>query len=220
MLLRSMAARPGRLRRIAALAVAAVIPVLAGCEAGNNAPVLNWAPQNAGANTTLKAASGSGFIGIRNLFVLGPAPGSALPAGSSAGVFLVLPNTGPRDRLVSISAPGTATSVSLPGGGVTIPRDSTVLLSGPRPSVVLHGLTHTLISGGTVKMVFSFQNAGSKTVFVPVLAKAQYLQTYSPPASPTPTSSAHRHRHRGAAPSGTPSPGVSNSPIPSPSATR
>ncbi len=206
MLLRPMTARPGRLRRIAALAVAAVIPVLAGCEAGNNAPVLQWHPTNDGANVSLPAATGSGFIGIRDVFVLGPPPGAALPAGSAAGAFAVVINTGPRDRLVSVSAPGTASSVSLPSGGVTVGRNSTVLLSGPVPRIVLQGLKHSLASGGTITMVFSFQNAGTKRITVPVLAKAQYLETYSPPpASPSATPSGKRHR-KGAVSSSSPSP--------------
>jgi copper(I)-binding protein len=208
MLLRPMTVRPGRLRRIAALAAVAAIPVLAGCEAGNNAPVLTWPQLNNGANISVPAASGPGFIGIRNVFVLGPAAGAALPAGSSVGAFAVLTNTGARDRLVSVSAPGTATSVSLPSGGVTIGQNSTALLSGPAPQIVLRGLKHALTSGSQIRMVFAFQNAGTVRISVPVLPKAQYLESYSPPAaSPSATPSGKHHR-KGAVPT------VSGSPVP------
>ena len=220
MLLRPMTARPGRLRRIAALAAAAAIPVLAGCEAGNNAPVLNWPNVNAGANVSVPAATGSGFIGVRDLFVLGPPPGSALPAGSSVGAFAVVTNTGPRDRLVSVSAPGTATSVSLPSGGVTIGQNSTALLSGPAPRIILRGLQHTLASGVNIRMVFTFQNAGTVRISVPVRAKTQYLESYSPPAaSPSATPSGKHHR-KAAVPTVSGSPGpASGGTSPSPSST-
>ncbi len=118
---RGGARRPAAFRRICAIAVAAAIPALAGCEAGMNAPVLQWHPPVNGVNKTLTTVPGSGFLGIRDLFVLGPVPGGSFPAGSSAGAFLALDNTGPRDRLLSITAPGTATSVTLPGGSVAVP---------------------------------------------------------------------------------------------------
>ncbi len=195
------------LRRACAIAVVAAIPLLAGCEAGLNAPVLNWHKSNPGANQSIPAATGQGFIAVRNVFVLG-APGNAsLPAGSSASVFLALVNTGAPDRLVSVSAPGTASSVTLPAGGVTVERSGTVLLAGPQPEVVLHGLTRALPSGGNIRLVLKFQNAGSVTMFVPVIAKTSYFATYSPAPSPTPTAT-KKHRHHGqASATATPSPG-------------
>ena len=86
-------------RRTCAIAVAAAIPLLAGCEAGLNAPVLKWHPPTAGANKAIPAATGSGFIAIRNVFVLGAPLNAELPAGSSASVFLAMVNTGAKDRL-------------------------------------------------------------------------------------------------------------------------
>ena len=127
----SRSPRPGlkALRRACAVAAVALIPVLAGCEAGGDAPVLHWHPPTSGASATIKA--GGGEIAIRNAFILGAAPNVTLPAGSSASMFVGLVNTGPRDRLVSVSAPGTATSVTLPTGGVLLERDTSALLTGP-----------------------------------------------------------------------------------------
>jgi copper(I)-binding protein len=194
-------------RRACAIAAVAAIPLLAGCEAGLDAPVLHWHPPNAGANKAIPSAHGLGFIAIRNVFVLGAPLNASLPAGSSASVFLALVNTGARDRLVSASAPGTASSVTLPAGGVTLPRSGTVLLTGPQPEVVLNGLTHTLNSGGNIRLVLRFQNAGAVTLFVPVFPKATQYFTYSPAPSPTPTPTAtKKHRHHGA--TATPSPGA------------
>src|SRR5580693_6567858 len=84
------------LRRACAVAAVALIPVLAGCEAGSDAPVLHWHPPTNGASATIHV--GAGEIAIRNAFLLG-GPGTAtLPAGSSASMFVGLVNTGPRDR--------------------------------------------------------------------------------------------------------------------------
>ena len=208
---RPAAARPALLRRACAVAVAAVIPVLAGCEAGLNAPVLQWHPPTNGASATIPAAGGTGEIALRNVFVLGAPPASTLPAGGSAGVFLALVNTGPRDRLVRVTAPGTARSVTLPGGAVTLPRTQTELLTGPEPKIILSGLIHSLASGGAIRLVFTFQNAGSKALYVPVLSKSQYYVTYSAVPSPsstvTPTVTPSR-KHRGKHATATASPGA------------
>jgi copper(I)-binding protein len=193
-------------RRACAIAAVAAIPLIAGCEAGLNAPVLDWHSPVAGANKSIPAATGRGFIAIRNVFVLGAPLGASLPAGSSASVFLAIVNTGAKDRLVSASAPGTASSVTLPAGGVTLQRSGTVLLTGPEPQVVLTGLTHTLPSGGNIRLVLRFQNAGSVTLFVPVFPKATEYYTYSPAPSPTPTPTATKKHHHGATATATPTP--------------
>ncbi len=199
-------------RRACAIVAAVAIPLLAGCEAGLNAPVLHWHPPVPGASKAIPSATGSGFIGIRNVFVLGAPLNASLPAGSSAGVFLAIANTGAKDRLVSASAPGTATSVTLPAGGVTVERSRTALLTGPAPEVVLTGLTHTLPSGGNIRLVLRFQNAGSVTLFVPVFPKAAEYYTYSPAPSPTPTATRKHRHHGGASATATPSPGATATP--------
>lgn len=187
----SRSSRPGRsaLRRACAVAAVALIPVLAGCEAGSNAPVLHWHPPTNGAAATIKA--GGGEIAIRDGFILGAPPNATLPAGSSAGMFVGLVNTGPRDRLVSISAPADATSVRLPKGGVVLNEDQSALLTGPAPKLVLTGLTRSLPSGTYVKVFLTFQKAGTISLDLPVEARFDYYATYSPaPASPTPSASA------------------------------
>jgi copper(I)-binding protein len=168
-------------RGLAVLAIAALIPVLAGCEAGNNAPTLEFHPPTDGAEAN------AGAIAIRNVFVLGAPLGSTLAAGHSAGVFLALVNSGAPDRLLSISAPGAAKSVTLPGGTVSLARQQAVLLTGPAPKVVLEDLTHPLAGGSYIRLVLHFQNAASVTLDVPVMPRAQYYSTFSPAPSPTPT---------------------------------
>jgi hypothetical protein len=163
------------LRGLVVTAVAALIPAIAGCEAGFNAPTQEWHRTTAGAfavvNNTMR---------INNMFVLGPAPGFVLPPGASASVFLALNNGGAPDRLISITAPGSAVSVQVPPGGISIGREQSLLLTGPGPRVVLRGLTRTLHGGQWVLVHMDFQSAGPVTLRVPVMPRAAFYATYSP----------------------------------------
>ena len=196
---RRAAARPSRLL---VLAIAALIPVLAGCEAGNNPPTSQWHQPTDGAGIV------HDNIAIRNVFVLGAPIGATVPAGQSAGVFLALFNDGSPDKLLSITAPGTAASVTLPGGTVSLASQQAVLLTGPEPKVILQDLTRPLVGGSSVLLVLNFQNAASVTLQVPVLPRASYYSTYSPPPTPTPTPAATpgRHARHKARPAASPSP--------------
>jgi hypothetical protein len=197
-------------RRLFAAAIAALIPALAGCEAGANAPTQEWHAPTNGAATVVHG------IDIRNVFVLGASPSSSLAAGQSAGLFLALYNNGSPDRLLSISAPGTATSVRLPGGTVSLASGKEILLSGPQPKVILTGLTRGLPGGSFISVVMNFQNAGRVTLSVPVLPRAQYYSTFSPAPSPTPKATPTGKAT--ARPGATSTPGPSATPTPSPSA--
>ena len=212
----SRSARPGLrvLRRACAIAAVALIPVLAGCEAGGDAPVLHWHPPTSGASATITV--GGGEIAIRNAFILGGLPNVTLPAGSSASMFVGLVNTGPRDRLVRISAPGSATSVTLPTGGVPLERDQSALLTGPAPKLVLSGLTRSLTSGSYVRVLFTFQKAGTVILTLPVIQRSDSFATFSPAPTPTPSASTKgTRRHHGQA---TPTPTVSGTVTATPTA--
>jgi copper(I)-binding protein len=194
-----------RSRRLVLVAVAALIPVLAGCEAGNNAPTLQFHYPTDTAGTSV------GDISIRNVFVLGAPLGRVVAKGQSASLFLALVNTGSPDKLIGITAPGTAASVTLPGTIVPVTAGHPILLTGPRPQVVLTDLTRTLLSGSTIRVVLTFQKAGPVTLFVPVMARASHYVTYAPPQpilSPTvtPTLAAAKHHKARASASATPSP--------------
>jgi copper(I)-binding protein len=188
-------------RRLVLVAAAALIPVLAGCEAGNNAPTLNFHPP------TDAAATVAGNLLIRNVFVLGADLGSSLQKGQSAGLFMAIINNGSPDKLISVSAPGTATSVSLPSAGVPVVTGHPVFFSGPTPQVVLTGLTRAVANGSDIKVILTFAKAGPITLEVPVMARAAQFATFSPPApttSPSPTAPAGTGRHHGSTASPTP----------------
>ncbi len=169
-------------RRLLFGAIAMLVPALAGCEAGFNAPTLTFHPANFGVNTIQNG------ITIDNAFVLGPPPGSALPPGGRAGLFLAIQAQN-GDRLVSVSAPGAATEVRIAGGSVNLPALTVVNLSGPVPKVVLTGLASQLGGGETVQLSFNFAEAGTISLAVPVEPHAYEYATYAPPPVPAPSAS-------------------------------
>jgi hypothetical protein len=178
------------LRDLVVVAAVGLIPAIAGCEAGNDAPTQQWHQPTPGASAIV-----DNTLRINNMFVLGPAPGFTLPRGASAGVFFALSNDGAPDRLLSIKAPGHAISVLVPAGGITLGRQQTLLLTGPAPRVVLEHLTRTLNGGQWILLNLRFQNAGSKSLKVPVMPRTESYGTFSPAPlilrpSPTPTPSA------------------------------
>jgi hypothetical protein len=190
-----------RPRGLIVLAIAALIPALAGCEAGNNAPTSQWHQPTEGTAAML------GDIAIRNVFVVGPSLGAQLAAGQSAGVFFAVVNGASPDKLVSVSAPGAARSVTLPGGSVSLSNDQAVFLTGPAPKVILQDLTRPLTGSSVIRMVMTFQNAGSVTLLVPVVPRDTYFATFAPPPSPSPVVKKHKR-----VPTASPSPGSSGSP--------
>jgi copper(I)-binding protein len=169
-------------RRMLAGAIVALIPALAGCEAGLNAPTLNFHPAAGGAYQT------SDGVTISNAFVLGPAVGQTLPAGGRAGVFLSMYSTG-NDQLKSVKA-AVASAVKLSGGPVNMSPYDSVNLTGPAPRIVLSGLHAPLSGGQTIWLTLDFATAGSVSIQVPVEPHTYAYATYAQPPKPAPTPTA------------------------------
>ena len=167
-------------RRLLLGALAVLAPALAGCEAGYNAPTLEYHQAAFGAYAMKNGVS------ISNAFVLGPSLSGPEVAGGRAGVFLAITSQD-GDKLVSASAPGTASAVQIAGGSVRVPPAVPVDLTGPVPQMVLAGLANPLQGGELVKLNLTFAEAGTIAMTVPVQPKAYEYATYSPPPSPSPT---------------------------------
>ena len=165
-------------RRMLFGALAVLAPALAGCEAGFNAPTLEYHPAAFGAYASKNGVS------ISNAFVLGPSPSGPEVAGGRAGVFLAI-SSQDGDKLVSASAPGAATSVQILGGPVRVPARAPADLTGPVPRVVLNGLANPLQGGELVKLNLTFAEAGTIAMTVPVQPKAYEYATFSPPPTPS-----------------------------------
>jgi copper(I)-binding protein len=164
-------------------AIAVLVPVLAGCEAGAGAPTQEFHPASNGTTVTVRGVT------IDDAFVLGPALNSALPAGGQASVFLSL-EADNGDQLMTVTAPGAASSVQLAAGPISLSPNSVVNLSGPQPQIVLTGLTNSLSGGQMVTLQLNFAGAGAISIQVPVEPAAYDYTSYSPPPSPTPSASA------------------------------
>jgi copper(I)-binding protein len=191
-------------------ALAVLAPALAGCEAGYNAPTLEYHPAAFGAYATKNGVS------ISNAFVLGPSPSGPEVAGGRAGVFLAITSQN-GDKLVSASAPGTATSVKILGGPVSVPAVGSADLTGPVPRVVLNGLANPLQGGTLVKLNLTFAEAGTIAMTVPVQPKAYEYATFSPPATPSPAATKKKaNPSASASASGSASPGATASPTATP----
>jgi copper(I)-binding protein len=184
-------------RRLLFGAIALLVPALVGCEAGLNAPTLEFHQATAGISVI------DSGINIDNAFVLGPGLNSTLPVGGSAGVFVALLSQ-TSETLESVSAPGTASSATITGGPVDLAPQALVDLDGPAPQIVLSGLTRSLSGGETIQLVLTFSNVGAITLNVPVEPRADTYATYSPPAIPSPTASASASGTATASPSATP----------------
>ena len=175
-------------RRILIAAAAALVPLIAGCEAGDNAPVLHWHQPT---NGTFEVVNRN--ITISNAFVLGAPIGQVLGQGQNAGLFLTLVNAGrPRDRLVGITT-AAAQSVQLPAGGVRLWPGTSVLLTGPAPAVVLQSLAQPLAGGSSIKITLIFARSHSATIDVPVMPMATFYTTFSPAPAPSPSASPAGH---------------------------
>ena len=191
-------------------ALAVLAPALAGCEAGYNAPTLEYHPAAFGAYATKNGVS------ISNAFVLGPSPSGPEVAGGRAGVFLAITSQN-GDKLVSASAPGTATSVKILGAPVPVPAAAPVTLTGPVPRVVLNGLANPLRGGELVTLNLTFAEAGTITMTVPVQPKAYEYATFSPPPTPSPAATKKKaNPSASASVSGSASPGATASPTATP----
>ena len=202
------------LRRVMIGGVALLAPILAGCEAGNGAPVLEFHPAANG------AAGSAGALTVSDVFILGGANGQPVPAGGSASMFLSVYNGGSTaDKLVGVDTAGAAKSVQLTGGSIPVPAQSMADLEGPQPKVVLRNLSKKLTAGTTVEVLLSFQNSGSVELSVPVEARNTYYSSFSPPApAPSATKRVNVGATSPASISASPNTGTGTSPTPTTSA--
>ena len=116
--------------------------------------------------------------------MLGPSPSGPEVAGGQAGVFLAVTSQD-GDQLVSASAPGTASAVQILGGPVSLPAAGAGRPDRPGTQVV-HDRADQPAPGRhrLVTLNFTFAEAGTIAMTVPVEPKAYEYATFSPPRRP------------------------------------
>lgn len=167
-------------RPLLALAACACLAT-AGCGTLDAMPIPNTVA--AGNNASV------GDVLVRNVFVLGPAPGQTIPKGGAAPLFVSLVNDGAApDRLVKVTAPGTAGSGRIEGGGIDLPVHKLVP-GGPQPWIMLEKLAAPMTGNGTVRVTLEFRDAGAVTLDAPVMSYTGPYTTFSPSPGPRATPS-------------------------------
>jgi hypothetical protein len=175
-------------RRTVALAFAGTLvlaaPAISACGAGTHPQTLLPTQFVEGVNVSV------GPVDVRNLFLLGPAPGQTLPASGDIPLYGSIVNDDvAADQLIGIDSGGISKSLA-----VTLPLPSHQLVQlgafngqTTTPRVVLKGLTRALNGTETEPLTLYFARAGALTVQVPVVPwQGDYL-TYAPAPTPTPT---------------------------------
>jgi copper(I)-binding protein len=131
-------------RRVVALAIAgavAIAPVISACGAGETPQTAAPTQLTEGVNAHVPQDDKVSKIDIRNMFLLGPAPDQALPAGGSLPLYGTVINQvkGQQDRLVMVTSDAFS-QVKITGGAVVLPaaqpsgQGSAVTLLGPAPT--------------------------------------------------------------------------------------
>lgn len=168
-----------RLVRIAA-AVAAVALLSSACAAGQHATTSEEQP-------TLDGTNGSvGEINLRGVTLQSP-PSINYPTGSKVAIRLVLVNTGQQpDTLTSVTSPAFKSWHATPPTSVDIHPGTRTSWGTPeaKGELQLINTTKVLFPGTTIQMTFSFANAGSVTLTVPIALSS------SPNTSPIPSPTA------------------------------
>ncbi|GAA3222838.1 hypothetical protein [Actinocorallia longicatena] len=176
------------IRKVALLAAAGSL-VLAGCGTGVDAGSAEPTQLTEGVNFS------QGGIDARNVFVLGPKPGSTVAVGSDVPVYGSLINNASdsADALTSISvAAGAdgrplATAGLIQGAPLTLPAHQLVQLAGPTgPLVTLKGVTTALRGGEHIRLTLAFKNAKTISISVPVVPAQGSYATLSPAPSTGP----------------------------------
>lgn len=126
----------------------------------------------------------AGGILLRNVFVLGPAPGQTIPREGPVAVFAGIVNNGNGpDRLTRVAAPGFAKKADIAGGGLDAPVHKLVG-TGPEPPITLTRLVTPLSGTPTVRLTLTFQHAGPITLDTPVMTNQGAFTTFSPSPAP------------------------------------
>lgn len=173
--------RPSPLVLAAAVGLALAV---SGCAAGQISQTAQEVAAIDGGNATV------GQIGVRNVLFEAPAAANYGP-GSTVPVSLVISNNGTsQDTLTAVSTPIGA-SVAIRNSKISLPAQHNVTVGSTGTNAIsVKGLTASLCFGTSVPVTFTFAEAGTVTVNVPIANPVQRTGTRETiniqPPEPTP----------------------------------
>ncbi len=147
--------------RLIPAVIAVLALVLSGCAAGQVSQTANQKPAIDGGNATI------GPIGVRDVR-LATTDGAGYPAGANVPLKLWISNDSVAyDTLSSAASPGAA-SVEI-AGSAELPSQTLVEITDvTKTTITLMNLTADLAFGHNIPITFTFANAGSVTLNVPI----------------------------------------------------
>nr|WP_275889310.1 hypothetical protein [Nakamurella flavida] len=141
---------------------AAAALALSGCAAGQISQTAQQVAAIDGANAD------TGSISIRNVLLAEPERTNGYPAGSDARVLLYVSNIGLNaDTLTSVSS-SVAGSATIDGTAEVPPQTLVDMATDTGVQIALEDLNRDVFFGQSIPVTFTFENAGSMTVQVPV----------------------------------------------------
>ena len=170
-----VAGRSGAARlAVTAFTSVALVAGLTSCAAGQQAQTTKVYSSIDGINANI------GAMALRDVGISAPPSLSGYAAKGTAALTMAIANQGPgADQLTSVSSPAaTSVKITPPAGGaaIAVPPQGLVQVGSGQGSarIALSGLTAPLISGQVIAVTFTFRNAGTKTIQLPVRLPADY----------------------------------------------
>ncbi|HEY5881982.1 MAG TPA: hypothetical protein VIU11_23945, partial [Nakamurella sp.] len=158
---------PRRVLAPAGLALfAAMTLAVSGCAAGQNSQTADQVAAIDGANGTV------GNIAVLNAR-LAPTAREDYPAGSSARLLLYISNEGLATDTLEAVTTSAARSVEVSGPGLLPPQTLSDFASETGTAVVVTGFLDDQPYGVSIPMTFSFANAGSIDLNIPIELPAE-----------------------------------------------
>jgi copper(I)-binding protein len=175
-------------RVIAVAALLAAAPALGACATGFDANTNQpYAPAEPNVLITDGSYEHNGIF-IPQVFILGPDPGSTIPVGGRASLYLSVVNNGTQpDALVAVAPIGQQITSVEGAEPIQVPVGTLVNMGQPSPKLTVTGLKVALRGGESIPLTLRFQNAGDIPITVPVVTRNREYASLSPAPAPSPT---------------------------------
>jgi len=187
---------------LAAFGLATAV-TLTGCSSGQVSQSANQLPAVNGTATTI--GNEKAGVDLRNVYLRAPQTRDFVKPGTMVELLFVATNKSPDnpDKLIGISSDAGEVLVN---GGTTVPAGGVLLVGTPdgqkqtlprsedaTTSVAMVALTKPISNGLNYNFTFKFQNAGEKTIAVPISAGEAPRREGGEAAAPAPAGGGEGH---------------------------